>query len=360
MIRVFTPSFADEADTNAQNLSVKEIVSRLDSNRFEVTMLHERAPDPRIAARRNTILLRWRKHANTLRILSRLVSRVPDLYFFPREGPLDAAFLELRRFLHLKTALISYVVSGGLYNGNYPPARVKHIREADAVFDNNSYLGNLLHEKMGISSEGTMYDGIDRRYYFAPPGGRTGRSGITVLYVGSLRPYKRAPLIVHAAASWPEVSFRIAGTGEEDQLCRKLALEWGCKNIFFLGHLSQPQIGDEMRRADIFLFPSIVEGHPQVLAQAAGSGLPIVAMKIYRPDCVIDGRTGFLAQNDEELGSRLSELVRNPGLRASMGSAALTHSRNFDWERISNQWADAFDRVVAERRKENSLKGPAS
>jgi len=48
MITVFTPSFADEADTNAQNLSSKEIVARLDPKRFAVTMLCEGKADARI------------------------------------------------------------------------------------------------------------------------------------------------------------------------------------------------------------------------------------------------------------------------------------------------------------------------
>ncbi len=357
MIRVFTPSFADEADTNAQNLSVKEIVARLDPSRFEVTMLCEGTADPRIGGRRNTNILPWRKHANTARILLHLASHVPDLYFFPREGPLDAGFLRMRQILRLKTAVISYVVSGGLYSGAYPPARINHIRAADAVFDNNAYLGALLREKMGVLSAGTMYDGIDRRYYFPPPEGRATRSDITVLYVGSLRPYKRVPLVIREAARWPEVSFRIAGTGEEDQICRNLAIELGCKNISFLGHLAQTQIGEEMRRADIFLFPSVVEGHPQVLLQAAGSGLPIVAMRIYRPDGVVHGCTGFLAESDEELGLRLAELIRDRALRESMGKAALEHSKRFDWDVLSSRWANAFESVVTERNRKLSRGG---
>lgn len=92
MINLFTPSFADEANTNAQNLSVKEIVARLNPTKVAVTMLHEGAVDPRIAMRPNTRLLRWHKHGNTARILARILSDVPDVYFFPREGPLDAAF----------------------------------------------------------------------------------------------------------------------------------------------------------------------------------------------------------------------------------------------------------------------------
>lgn len=242
MITIFTPSYADEADTNAQNLSVKEIVARLDPEHCAVTMLHEGAPDPRISARPNTRLLRWGKHGNTLRTILHLAVRPPDVYFFPREGPLDAAFLTLRRRFGLRTAVVSYVVSGGLMTAPYSTARERHIREADAVFDNNTYLGELLKEKMEVVSSGTMYDGIDRRY-FHPPSARRLDDTVTVLCAGSFRPYKRMPMVVRQAARWPAMRFRIAGVGEELDACRRLAAELGCTNIEFLGHLSQPQLG---------------------------------------------------------------------------------------------------------------------
>ncbi|HMB83663.1 MAG TPA: hypothetical protein VKI40_06370, partial [Terriglobales bacterium] len=59
MITIFTPSFADEANTNAQNLTAKEIVSRLPPDRFRVLLLGDGAPDPRILARENTEILPW-------------------------------------------------------------------------------------------------------------------------------------------------------------------------------------------------------------------------------------------------------------------------------------------------------------
>jgi glycosyltransferase involved in cell wall biosynthesis len=344
MIKLFTPSFADESDTNAQNLSVKEIVARLDPAEFSVTMLREGAVDPRIASRPNTRLLRWRKHANTLRTLGSILLDVPDIYFFPREGPLDSAFLTLRRSLRLKTAVVTLVVSGGLYHQPYAPARQRNIREATAVFANNEYLAQLLKEKMAVEAR-TIYDGIDRRYFF-PPATRTSRHPITVLYAGSMRPYKRVPWVVHQAGRWPDVQFRIAGAGEEEQLCKALASELGCRNVEFLGHLTQPQLGDEMRRADIFFFPSEIEGHPQVLVQAAASGLPAIARKIYRPDFIVDGSTGFLAETEAELAEKLDQLIQNPELRHAMGDAAAVHAQQFDLDVIANQWQDAFRSVM--------------
>src|SRR5271166_1979166 len=353
MIKLFTPSFADEANTNAQNLSVKEIVARLDPKRTAVTLLHEGAVDPRFASRPNTRLLRWHKHGNTARILARVLSDVPDVYFFPREGPLDAAFLTLRRRLRLKTAVVSYVVSGGLDTQPYLPARVRHIREADAIFANNTYLAHLLKEKMAVEAAGVVYDGVDRRYFFPPKADRDGRASVTVLYAGSLRPMKRVPLVIRQAARWPDVRFRIAGVGEELEACKSLAAKLGCSNVEFAGHLQAAQLGEEMRQADIFFFPSVLEGHPQVLAQAAASGLPCIAMKVYHPDFVVDGSTGFLAANDDELSQKLDQLIANRDLRLAMGSAAVAHLQKFDWDAISAIWQDAFEQVISRRRSQN-------
>jgi len=243
MITIFTPSFADEADTNAQNLSAKEVVARLNPDRVAVTMLHEGAVDPRIAERPNTTLLRWQRHGNTLRTVWQILKRVPDVYFFPREGPLDAAFLSMRRYLRWRTAVVMPVVSGGLYSQSYPPARVRNIRESDSVFANNEYLAQLVREKLSVAA-GTIHNGIDRRYFFPPQPERTPREPVTVLYAGSMRPYKRVPVVVRQAARWPGVKFRIAGTGEEEQISKNLAAELKCTNVEFMGHLSLQQLGD--------------------------------------------------------------------------------------------------------------------
>jgi len=350
MITIFTPSFADEADTNAQNLSAKEIVARLDPERASVTMLFEGAVDPRIASRANTKLLRWHRHGNTLRIIGQILRRIPDVYFHPREGPLDAAFLRLRRHAGLKTALVTRVVSGGLYSQPYAPARMRNILEADAVYANNQYLAQLVSEKLDVNA-GTIHNGIDGRYFFPAQSVRSPGEPTVVLYAGSFRPYKRVPLVVQQASRWPEVRFRIAGAGEEEEICRSLAEKLACRNVEFLGHLSLAQLGEEMRRADIFFFPSVIEGHPQVLGQAAASGLPAIAMKVYRPDYVVGGTTGFLADTDAELSERLDLLIRQPELRRTMGAAAIAHAKNFDWDAIAKQWQEAFEQAVARRQK---------
>jgi len=354
-ITIFTPSSADEGDTNAQNLTVKEIVARLPPEQFRVTMISEGNPDPRIAARGNTDLVRWTEHWNTVRLLRRCFCPRPDIYFFPRHGPLDRAFLGSRKYLGKRTALVSYVVM--MMNDLTGTGLIgRSIVEADRVCSNSKYVAQTVREKFGLEST-TVHDGVDRRFFFARPESveARGSDSLVVLYAGSLQPRKRVELVIQQAARWPSVQFRVAGRGETEERCRALCRKHACRNVFFLGHLSSGQLGEEMRRAHVFFFPSILEGHPQVLGQAAACGLPAIAMNVYHPDFVVHGETGFLAESDAELIQYLEVLLRDSSLRQSMVSAAARHSWKFDWDRIAEQWIGIFREVVAERQNFHGL-----
>jgi len=346
-VRIFTPSFADEGNTNAQNLTVKELVARLPADKFHITMICQGTPDPRIASRPNLRLVQWTDRGNTLRLLRQCLFCRPDIYFFPRCGPLDQAFFDFRKHVYSGTALVSYIVmmmnkatSNGLIG--------RSILEADLVCANSTYVAETIWKEFGRQSV-VMYDGVDKRFFF-PRQLRDKPEPLVVLYAGSFQPRKRVETVIEQAARWPGVIFRLAGKGETEARCRQMFRDLGCNNVGFLGHLSSAQLGDEMRKSDVFLFPSMLEGHPQVLIQAAACGLPSIAMNIYRPDCVEDGETGFLVGSDVELSQRLDLLLANHELRQRMAEAAVQLARRFDWDSISAKWAELFCQIVAARR----------
>jgi glycosyltransferase involved in cell wall biosynthesis len=348
-ITIFTPSFADEDDTNAQNLTVKEIVTRLPPEQFRVIMISEGKPDPRIAARQNTELLPYYKHGNMARLLIRCLASSPDVYFYPRTGPLDQVLFALRKTLRLRMAVVTHIVMVmNEATGNGAVAR--SIVEGDAVLANSDHVAETVRQRFGVQA-GTIHNGIDRRFFFpsAVPLSTATEGPLTVLYAGSFQPRKRVEFVIRQAARWPDVRFRLAGRGETETVCRALVEELKCRNVDFLGHRPPAELGEEMRRAHVFLFPSILEGHPQVLGQAAACGLPAAAMNLYRPDYVLQGETGFLAESDAELSQKLDLLLRDSALRQSMARAAARHSRKFDWDQISDLWIEVFRNVVAER-----------
>ncbi|MGB6383986.1 MAG: glycosyltransferase, partial [Terriglobales bacterium] len=167
---------------------------------------------------------------------------------------------------------------------------------------------------------------------------------------GSFRHYKRADLVVREAAKHPEWEFRLAGMGEEQSACERLAQDLNCSNVVFLGHLDAAQLGEEMRHSRIFFFPSELEGHPQVLGQAAACGLPCVARNSYHPDYVVDGITGLLVSSDDEMSAALNRLMREPDLIAQMSLSAIQHAEKFDWGRITEQWQEIMEGAIVNRR----------
>jgi glycosyltransferase involved in cell wall biosynthesis len=117
-------------------------------------------------------------------------------------------------------------------------------------------------------------------------------------------------------------------------------------------------LGAEMRRASIFLFPSELEGHPQVLGQAAACGLPCVARNSYRPDYVIDEVTGLLVSSDDCMGEALNRLIQEPDLRSRMSTAATRHAETFNWDRITEQWQELLESAVAVRNAPRAKRVP--
>ncbi len=163
------------------------------------------------------------------------------------------AFLRLRRYFRLKTAMVTYIVSGGLFLESYSAARIRNIREADSVFANNNYLAQLVKEKLMSRPDDLRRD---RSPLFFPAGSGADVASFRLL---SFMPDRCGHTSVHhrrpasRALAPSTVSHR--GNGRGGATMQGSYSRTQMSNVEFMGHLSQPQLGQEMRRADIFFFP---------------------------------------------------------------------------------------------------------
>jgi glycosyltransferase involved in cell wall biosynthesis len=169
---------------------------------------------------------------------------------------------------------------------------------------------------------------------------------VRVLFVGALRPFKGPQLLLRAAAQFPGSDFVIVGDGEMAAELEGRARDEGLVNLEFARGLKPFALREQYRRADIFLFPSRWEGSPKVILEASACGLPVIARSDYQPETVVDGRTGYLGANDQELLDRLGDLIASPERRGEMGRLSRAHSERFDWDGITHRWEAIFERLA--------------
>jgi len=135
----------------------------------------------------------------------------------------------------------------------------------------------------------------------------------------------------------------------QEELETRISRE-GLRNVTLTGALCSEPLRDEYRNADIFFFPSIFEGSPKVIVEAAACGLPVIVRDAYAAETVLHGTTGFQAASNEEMFSYLNILLNDPELCRNMGRAGRLHSTKFDWDCITAQWAKAFIELAPGRR----------
>jgi glycosyltransferase involved in cell wall biosynthesis len=95
-------------------------------------------------------------------------------------------------------------------------------------------------------------------------------------------------------------------------------------SVDFLGRCDAEEIGEEMRAADIFVWPGIGEAYGMVYLEAQARGLPVVAARQAGvPDVVADGVGGILVDGDEAAtdASVILRLADDASLRRRMGVA---------------------------------------
>jgi glycosyltransferase involved in cell wall biosynthesis len=167
--------------------------------------------------------------------------------------------------------------------------------------------------------------------------------------VSRLQPHKRlehaVDVVARLAQRWPTLRLEVIGRGPWYERLRRYAEERGVADRVTLhGWLSEVDKHDRMARAWVHLCPSAKEGWGISVVEAAVHGVPSVAYRSAGGVCesVLDGRTGLLADDLDDFTACVERLLRDPVLRAGLGTAGRLRARGFDWERS----VDAFEAVV--------------
>lgn len=149
-----------------------------------------------------------------------------------------------------------------------------------------------------------------------------------LLYVGTIEERKGLAYLIEAISlleNKAAVTLNIVGKVIDhkyyDILTHKIYTAGLTENVKFLGRVSEETLTECYQKAEIFTFPSLLEGYGIVLIEAFNNGLPIICFNnTAMPYTVEDGVNGFVAKNKDarDMASKIQLLIGNSPLREQL------------------------------------------
>lgn len=238
-------------------------------------------------------------------------------------------------------------------------ARIGHaiyLPVSQTVADSNVLQLSLPPDRMRV-----MYNSIDPSSLACDEGARERLrrelgipdDALVFLNVGRMDLAKGQAYLLRAfaqvAAAEPRAYLMIVGDGPLMSELRRLADELGVAlRVRFTGQRSD--IGACLEMADVFVFPSLVEGLPIAPLEAMMKALPCVASRI-KPlrEVFRHGETGLLVTpgSADELAAAMLVLARDPMRREALGEQAREEAmRRFHWRTAISQWEGLYRQVA--------------
>ncbi|MGH8655644.1 MAG: glycosyltransferase family 4 protein [Gammaproteobacteria bacterium] len=175
-------------------------------------------------------------------------------------------------------------------------------------------------------------------------------------FVGRFVPQKDPQRLISAFASlasrFPDLCLLMVGDGPLAPKLYQLVERLGQNGrIRWLDNEYGPDI---MPAFDIFVMPSLYEGFPYVLVEAAAAGLPLVATRVGGTSAIIrEGVNGLIVDNFEDLAQAIARLVEDPLLRRTMGEVSQQIAGVYTIENMMIQTCAVYEELLS-RRAENS------
>lgn len=116
--------------------------------------------------------------------------------------------------------------------------------------------------------------------------------------------------------------------------------KYNFNNVKFLGFVD---VKKYLKEADIFIFPSLLEGSAKAVYEAMSYGLPVITT--YNAGSIIkDSQSGFIIPiaDSQALAQKILFFKDHPDQIVAMGAVALLEVKNFTWDKYAMNVADKY------------------
>ncbi len=217
---------------------------------------------------------------------------------------------------------------------------------AASTFTRNS----LIEHGTSASAITVIPYGVDLEHFHPAPRKSAIKydSRLHLLFVGRINQRKGIKYLLQALSliNTDQVRVTVCGRVVDDlELFRPFASQ-----VEIRPSVSASELVSAYQAADLFVFPSVVEGFGQVLLEALACGLPVLSTThTAAPDLIEDGAEGFIVEprRADLLANRIAWALDHRAELAMMGERARVGAERFTWSRFRQGAADAVGRYLA-------------
>jgi glycosyltransferase involved in cell wall biosynthesis len=216
--------------------------------------------------------------------------------------------------------------------------RTPFVTISDAARDDLVRVGipreNITVEYLGVEPEG--FNPIER----APDP--------HLVFVGRLKAYKRVELLLDVLQAVPGATLDVVGEGDHrPDIEAEIARRGLGERVRMHGYVDGARKAELYGRAWVNVTASASEGWSLTVMEAALCATPSAALAVGGlTESIVDGETGFLARDVDELSARVRELVEDEELRTRLGEAAEKRARSFTWDRSAATFLEVLRRTA--------------
>jgi len=117
---------------------------------------------------------------------------------------------------------------------------------------------------------------------------------------------------------------------------------------------AREDVPDQLRRFDVFVLQSQIEGISNTILEAMATGLPVIATRVGgNPELVVEGETGVLVprSDPDAMAEAMARYAENRELRNAHGLAGRVRVETlFSLDRMVNRYLSLYDEVLSRRR----------
>ena len=172
-----------------------------------------------------------------------------------------------------------------------------------------------------------------------------------ILHVGTLQPRKNIPTLIEAfaQAAPPDVLLVLVG-GKGwlfDDIFSRVQTLGLQERVRFTGYVPDEDLPLWYNAASVLAFPSLYEGFGMPVVEAMACGTPVIAANgSSLPEVVGEAGLLFDPQNVSELADRLTAVLHNPNLAATMRTKGLIQAQQFSWEKAGRETAVVYQKAM--------------